>query len=187
LAVGNFRGSCRQFFVRVLNCYSTVSVECRVAAVPLRVRDSFLPEVLLSGCRQTLWRLSVGPVACFSCQSSLAVAVGDFWRLWGCRLGGFGAVGDFWRIWGCRRGGFGAVVDLGGSRRLGCRGFGLSAISGGLGAVDVKDFVKLVNLKDAWCVVAGIGLAGLAEWTCYSGGLLRGLAWLGPGYFLAAV
>jgi hypothetical protein len=35
------------------------------------------------------------------------VAVGDFWRLWGCRLGGFGAVGDVWRIWGCRRGGFG--------------------------------------------------------------------------------
>jgi hypothetical protein len=139
--------------VRVLNCYSAVSVECRVAAVQLRVRDSFLPEVLLSGCRQTLWRLSVGPVACFSCQSSLAVAVGDFWRLWGCRLGGFGAVGDFWRIWGCRRGGFGAVVDLGGSRRLGCRGFGLSAISGGLGAVDVKDFVQLVNLKAAWCVV----------------------------------
>jgi hypothetical protein len=156
--------------VRVLNCYSAVSVECRVAAVPLRVRDSLLPEVLLSGCRQTLWRLSVGPVACFSCQSSLAVAVGDFWR-----------------IWGCRRGGFGAVVDLGGSRRLGCRGFGLSAISGGLGAVDVKDFVQLVNLKAAWCVVAGIGLAGLAVWTCYSGGLLRGLAWLGPGYFLAAV
>jgi hypothetical protein len=38
----------------------------------------------------------------------------------------------------------------------------------------------------AWCVVcvaAGIGLAGLGVWTCYSGGLLRGLAWLGPGYF----
>jgi hypothetical protein len=87
--------------------FGSFSVECRVAAVLLRVRDSFLPEVLLSGCRQILWRLSVGPVACFSCQSSLAVAVGDFWRLWGCRLGGFGAVGDVWRIWGCRRGGFG--------------------------------------------------------------------------------
>jgi hypothetical protein len=33
------------------------------------------------------------------------------------------------------------------------------------------------------CVAAGIGLAGLGVWTCYSGGLLRGLAWLGPSYF----
>ena len=38
-----------------------------------------------------------------------------------------------------------------------------------------------------WCgwatdsgVAAGIGLA---VWTCYSGGLLRGLTWIGPGYF----
>jgi hypothetical protein len=32
-------------------------------------------------------------------------------------------VGNFWWTWGCRREGLGAVVDLGGSRRLGCRGF----------------------------------------------------------------
>jgi hypothetical protein len=52
----------------------------------------------------TLWRLSVGPVAATPCQSSLVVAINDFWRIWGCwrfleELGGLLSVDlGFWRF-----------------------------------------------------------------------------------------
>jgi hypothetical protein len=59
----------------------------------------------------------VSPVAALSFQSSLGAAIGDFWRIWGCRRGGFGlsVTGLLW-IWD--------------SGDLGCRRVKLSAVSG---------------------------------------------------------
>jgi hypothetical protein len=79
-----------KLLVSFLNCYSAVSVEGR---------EFILTGIFLCGCRQTLWRLSIGPVAATPCQSSLVGAIGVFWRIWGCRRGRFGAASDFWRSW----------------------------------------------------------------------------------------
>jgi hypothetical protein len=49
------------------------------------------------------WRLRESlpaiSVAAISCQSSLGVAIGEFWKIWGRRRGGFETAGDFWRSW----------------------------------------------------------------------------------------
>jgi hypothetical protein len=148
----DFQASCRSFWW-VLNCYSAVSVEGSGGLS--------LPEFLLCGCRQTLWRLSIGPVAATPCQSSLVGAIGVFWRIWGCRRGRFGAASDFWRFCGgCRQvlcilGAFPAIC--GGFRRI-CAGLECFRRSVVLSArLAVGDLGLLVDS------VVAVGDLGLSE------------------------
>jgi hypothetical protein len=64
--------------VRVLNCYSAVSVEGRVAGVLLRVERLLLLEFLLGAVSVEALRLLASSVAAIFCQSGLGLAVGEF-------------------------------------------------------------------------------------------------------------